>query len=418
MQKRIGLFINGYDSEGKLKAGSNDVLRIFNILTDEKFGQCDKKLSKKEINIRSKDDFQKILNTFISNFSGGDQLLLYFSGHGDYKGSNYHLKFGDDLYSFKTLLSEIESALIVKSIIILDACFSGAATQGRKSNNTIYLPELPLGSAILTSSSEGEFSYEKDDKTYSVFTDLLCECIETGNNNNPTSNNLITLTDVINYIDSNNSYEKQQKAKYAIENAENSIWLAKNISIKETEQIEKNYITAEDKFYAFYNNIFISVYADMIAILADKPSQVIIEQEYALAHLAWARRDNDSEHFKKALDHIRRAALDCYKISYVELKDKLSTYMKNKDIADIFNLDENIVISKLQSLDTLISDARKLEKTIGTTHDNEYIVVLEKYGKAVGIGYELLNALDVSKNKYHKKRKSLMKIFLSWFNKS
>lgn len=41
MNKRIGLFVNGYDAEEKLKAGINDISRIYSVLTDEKLGQCD-----------------------------------------------------------------------------------------------------------------------------------------------------------------------------------------------------------------------------------------------------------------------------------------------------------------------------------------------------------------------------------------
>ena len=105
----------------------------------------------------------------------------------------YHLKFGSDLFSFKTFLSELESIGIGKAIIILDACFSGLAVVPKNSTNNINIPPLPQGVAILTSSTENQFSYEKKNKSFSVFTDLLCECIETGNGKKSTSNDFITI---------------------------------------------------------------------------------------------------------------------------------------------------------------------------------------------------------------------------------
>ncbi len=240
MNKRIGLFVNGYDAEEKLKAGINDISRIYSVLTDEKLGQCDRTLSKMKSNIKSKKDFRDILDSVLEKLHHTDQFIFYFSGHGDHKGSNYHLKFNNDLYSFQTLLTELESYEINKAIIILDSCFSGSAVI-KKSNSEIYLPKLPEGIAILTSSTEGEFSYEKDDKTFSVFTDLMCQCIESGNNNISTKDDLITLDDVITYVKQNNKHKgKQQQPKYKIENSDNTIWIAKNITTSFKKEKIKN----------------------------------------------------------------------------------------------------------------------------------------------------------------------------------
>ena len=47
------------DAEEKLKAGINDISRIYSVLTDEKLGQCDRTLSKMKSNIKSKKDFRE-----------------------------------------------------------------------------------------------------------------------------------------------------------------------------------------------------------------------------------------------------------------------------------------------------------------------------------------------------------------------
>lgn len=239
MSKRVGLFVNGKDPNEDLKAGINDVSKIYSILTDEKLGQCDRTLSEMKNDIFTKNHFNKILDDFLKKLNlnmDNNQFIFYFSGHGEYKNGIYHLRFGEDLYSFNTFRSELESHGITKAIIIIDACFSGAAVEGMKGSEEICFRNLPDGIAILSSSSENEFSFEKDDKTFSVFTHLLCQCIETGNNGNPTTNNEINVTDIIEYVKTNNTHHIEQQPKYKIENADNSIWIAKNITLATEEK--------------------------------------------------------------------------------------------------------------------------------------------------------------------------------------
>lgn len=48
----------------KLKAGINDISRIYSVLTDEKLGQCDRTLSKMKSNIKSKKDLETYLTVY------------------------------------------------------------------------------------------------------------------------------------------------------------------------------------------------------------------------------------------------------------------------------------------------------------------------------------------------------------------
>jgi len=235
MSKRVGCFINGDDPEKELKAGVHDISRMYNILTNEKFGACDRILSRMYGNVKNKKEFCDILYDTLETLEPTDQLIFYFSGHGENRASIYHLRCGKDLISFEVFLHELKSAEVSRAIIILDACFSGRATGAKNTNSEILLPiTLPEGIAILASSTEDQYSYEKEDKTISIFTDLLCECIETGNGEQHTDSNHISIEDAHKYIKKNGKkHGDKQHPKYKVENAKEAIWISKNITLKE-----------------------------------------------------------------------------------------------------------------------------------------------------------------------------------------
>ena len=237
MSKRIGLFINGYDSTKVLEAGQSDVNRIFKAMINKEIGNCCETLSEKHLSVDSEEEFTSILNKLLKKLSPSDQFIFYFSGHGEIDGTQYYLKFGEESYFFETFHTILRGKRINNAIIIIDACFSGEVA---KSNNKLILHEnLPEGIAILTSSTEEEYSHENKSKTFSVFTELLCECIETGNKGEKTLNNLISIPDIIEYVAKNNDHYKQQTPKHKISNSSENIWISKNItkdSIKENTQ--------------------------------------------------------------------------------------------------------------------------------------------------------------------------------------
>lgn len=157
-------------------------------------------------------------------------------------------------------------------------------------------------------------------------------------------------------------------------------------------------------YIEYYNNVFIPSYADAVALLADKPQQLIIEQENSLSHLILYLKDNtDINNLKKAKGHLERGTLDAYKMMWVELKKKLLYYTSHdKDnIALVFNLSTQEVLEKLEKFDKNIKEARLIEaRNIGKGN----LEVSEKYLDSILIGMELIDAIDFNKIKSHKKK--------------
>ncbi len=107
--------------------------------------------------------------------------------------------------------------------------------------------ELPKGIAIIASCQESQKSYELPDSSSSVFTHLLCQAIEGGLDGQATPNSLISISDVIGYIqkqlETNKIYKSYpQKPIFTINGANQDIWIAKNKS--GLQEIDNNIVTS------------------------------------------------------------------------------------------------------------------------------------------------------------------------------
>ncbi len=75
--------------------------------------------------------------------------------------------------------------------------------------------------------------------------------------------------------------------------------------------------------FQYYNEVFIPVYAEVVARRQAKPRQVANEIENAFSHLAtyhFTSHDSEKEsNLNKAIGHIQRATLDCQKILWLTL---------------------------------------------------------------------------------------------------
>ena len=94
-----------------------------------------------------------------------------------------------------------------------------------------------------------------------------------------------------------------------------------------------------DDISKFYRDDFLPAYADLISYIVEKPQQISFELEAALSHITQSYNPNinnrkKKENIQKAMGHLERAALDCYKLLWVEIYktikriEKLGFYRK------------------------------------------------------------------------------------------
>ncbi len=154
----------------------------------------------------------------------------------------------------------------------------------------------------------------------------------------------------------------------------------------------------------YYYNKFIPAYADAVASLGDKPVQLLVEQENTLAHIMAHIDDESNSNLTKALAHLERATLDCYKIIWLEYKEKLKYFISldNSNLALAFNTHESEVLEKIKKIDLLAKEARELE-SVNLGKGNES--ALKKYIEVVELEKELLDRVDLKKASSYNKFK-------------
>ncbi len=129
-------------------------------------------------------------------------LLLYYAGHG-YRRTDgeYFLAAtnskkrlinldGNTALSYKTVKNILQQSGMPQSIVILDACYSGLATQ----DGSHQLPDLELkGNFTLASSDSDEVSYFDTDQSHTLFTGELLQLLEHGL---PSARDWVSLKDL------------------------------------------------------------------------------------------------------------------------------------------------------------------------------------------------------------------------------
>ncbi len=237
--QRIALVLNALTGQ-ELQAGNRDVSRIYTLLTHPQQGMCASNGPTPIHECKSINDFNNSLFITLNDWNTKNQLIFYFSGHGDIRGNQYCLKIGLsnlDWYPFNNLMNHLDMAGVRRAIIVLDACHSGAAAQGIKNikdsiSGAIQKENIPQGIAIIASSRKTQTSHEFSDGSSGVFTELLCTGIETSLDGKGTEDGYIYVEDIVTYI--NNKLETEEKylkfrqrSVFSLNKAERRIWIAK-----------------------------------------------------------------------------------------------------------------------------------------------------------------------------------------------
>ena len=243
--RRIAFVLSG-GAGPELTAGRRDVADVYSRLTDPQLGSCSVAHSPNpEFGCATKADFLKHLDGVLRGWRPTDQLVVYYTGHGRTKFDMYCLTFHrehDEDFPFRHMLDHLRLHGVTRAIIIVDACFSGAAVDGKAGPEDVAPPELPVpatdlpkGYAIVSSSRASQRSEELSTGESSVFTRLFCDGLDSGIGGKATSDKKISVEDMVDYIrgrlDDDTRYAKYlQRPVFAVQGADRAIWLSHNIS--------------------------------------------------------------------------------------------------------------------------------------------------------------------------------------------
>jgi len=177
-------------------------------------------------------------------------------------------------------------------------------------------------------------------------------------------------------------------------------------------------MTLED-YTIFYHTTFKPAYADLVAIIADKPQQIIFEIENSYSHLMvyLSNESNISREIKesnlnKAFNHLVRATMDCYKILWTEISDFLDNILEEKVTrAFAFNENEAQILNTWNEFKKKAQKARQEEmKSIGVDYEKTILL----YKEAVDEGRILLDKFDYEKFRQVKSFKVFNLVKTQW----
>lgn len=247
--KRIAFVVNAKTGE-ELRAGNSDSSNMYALLRDPLLGACDPESPPPIHGCASAVDLLTKLKAALENWKPNNQFIFYFSGHGRIYHDVYCLQIGtgqSNKLAFSSVLAELQIAGVSKAIIILDACFSGAAL-GKKNITQedpikAHIQSLPKGLVLIASSRAIEESAELPDGSASVFTHLFCTGIRTGLRGTKTNDGLITAEEICTFINDELSKNPQlamfsQRPAFAVNGADRRIWVAKNPSYHSEETLD------------------------------------------------------------------------------------------------------------------------------------------------------------------------------------
>ena len=95
MADRFAFVVNAL-SGPELKAGRSDADQIHSLLCDPDIGDCRTKGTSLLQDCASRSVFSDALMSVLQDWKRQDQLVFYFSGHGEIKHGTYTLLFGEE----------------------------------------------------------------------------------------------------------------------------------------------------------------------------------------------------------------------------------------------------------------------------------------------------------------------------------
>ena len=173
----------------------------------------------------------------------------------------------------------------------------------------------------------------------------------------------------------------------------------------------------EQELYTYHEETFKPIYADLVAVLASKPEQIVFELEAALSHVAVAKTNPDlyDDNINKAFGHLQRAALDAAKMLWLEHRKRVNDVVLDRDIrAFAFNASEKELLEKYQQSESLAQQARKTELSNTGRNLREaidlYYSAAESFDSILG----LLDTTKVSNVAHFKKKIKTKEHFISF----
>lgn len=155
------------------------------------------------------------------------------------------------------------------------------------------------------------------------------------------------------------------------------------------------------KLVEIYHSKFLPAYSSLVTYVNKKPSQIRSELENILGHIMQTGNprltpNQQQINLRRAVCHVMRGTLDCYKLIWLQLQKRLNTIVGYGDLRKLVleGINDAEFIQTYEKFRVVAQQARDYEQqNIGT----DTVASIDKYYEATKIGESLLNKVNLDK---------------------
>lgn len=188
-------------------------------------------------------------------------------------------------------------------------------------------------------------------------------------------------------------------------------------------------MATEKEVFDFYQDTFKRIYADLVAVIGNKPTEIIFEIEACFSHLGVAKTSSipqvQQDNIDKALGHLQRASLDSAKLLWLNLRSNADQIVKNKSVMKfVSNCSEGELYKHYNNAESLAIKARRNE--VASTGISPSSSIVEWYDAALAlksfldnIDYDKLSSFNRFKVIYNIREYVIgfcMGLFVNWIS--
>lgn len=181
----IAIGCNSYDHVSSLEGAEGDATRIFNLLTDDRHGDCNRDSSTLVLSPSLTQLKEKLLIA-TSKISQGDIITIFFAGHGHVKAGIFYLclrdtqpdRIGLTGLPLNSLLSLLRELGPKHANLVIDACNSGGVIGdfARALSPDNVGSSGTIGISLLAACAQDQYAYEINKA--GICTDSIARCID------------------------------------------------------------------------------------------------------------------------------------------------------------------------------------------------------------------------------------------------
>ncbi len=233
---------------------TNSATKVFDVLTDPSIAGCDQEKSrlfvtKNQAGISAESMFKEV-RAIIRSLKKDDQLIFFFTGHGELYKDKLFLISSDaenpqSGFRFSYLLDELSNFDVERAIIIIDTCHSSAMFKslGSLQSRTWTPTELAEGFGFIASCGAHQYANPEPNLEYTLFSHYFIKALKEGISEQTAQ---ISLSQLRDYINRETKRLKFEQTAHAWIKGPTDIFIANNIQFDKSSKNKKHPLVQDE----------------------------------------------------------------------------------------------------------------------------------------------------------------------------